>query len=84
MGVFPPEVEEPRLNLDLSRKLIHIKTDVVSSFLFMPPARALLAAFWDLYPAFLWPPASVLSSIIHSVCFWIFMYQSTHYCILRS
>lgn len=51
MGVFPPEVEEPRLNLDLSRKLIHIKTDVVSSFLFMPPARALLAAFWDLSPA---------------------------------
>lgn len=33
----------------------------------MLPARPLLAAFWDLYSALLWPLASALPSIILSV-----------------
>lgn len=33
----------------------------------MLPARRLLAAFWDLYSALLWPLPSALPSIIFSV-----------------
>lgn len=65
-GSLVPKVEESSLNLDLPIKLIHCKNRFYFCFAIYP-ARPLLAAFWDLYSALLWPLPFALPSIILSV-----------------
>lgn len=77
-----PKSGRTSLSLDLPEKLIHYKNRF-SVFLLAPPARALLAAFWDLPPASLWPLASALPSVIYSV-FAVASFSRISQCITQS